>query len=288
MAEMMTDLQIVTSLSEMTAISASARESGKKIGLVPTMGYLHDGHRALIEEASRGCDFVIVSIFVNPLQFGPGEDLDRYPRDLQRDMNVAARAGAALLFVPGPEEFTPLDLLFAIDPGPMKEVLCGQFRPGHFEGVCTIVLKLFNVTRPDVAFFGWKDAQQFIILQKMVKDLNVPVDLKAVETVREGDGLAMSSRNAYLSAEERACAPAISRVLSATREQLLKDPDASVTAVIDEAKEDLNSIHGMRVQYMELVSKNSLRPINAVDQGNTLLATAVFVGEARLIDNTRF
>jgi len=288
MVESLKPIKIVNSLAEMTETSSSVRGRGQKIGLVPTMGYLHAGHQALIEEAARVCDFVIVSIFVNPLQFGPGEDLERYPRNIERDMEIARQAGAGLLFVPAAADITPLDLMFSVDPGPLKDVLCGQYRPGHFEGVCTIVLKLLHVTRPDFAIFGWKDAQQFVILRKMVQDLNVPVELAALETIREPDGLALSSRNAYLNEDERGAAPAISRELAAIRDALLANPEQPVLPIIEQAKDDLNTLPGLRVQYIELTTLNTLRPLAVAEPGNSLLAAAVFAGSARLIDNVRF
>jgi pantoate--beta-alanine ligase len=273
------------------------------------MGALHAGHRVLIERAvgllggadgeeegsqaspvlARGemgsAGRVVVSIFVNPLQFGPAEDFARYPRDLKRDVEMAEAAGATDVFAPSVEEFSPADITTAVDPGPLADTLCGPFRPGHFSGVCTIVLKLFNVVQPTHAVFGWKDAQQFIILKKMVRDLDLGLEMVGVETVREPDGLAMSSRNAYLCKEERAVAPALQRTLQETREALLCGAIATVDAE-PFARERLKMAGISDVDYVTLVSAEDLGAPGA--DGPWLLAGAVRVGKTRLIDNLRY
>jgi pantoate--beta-alanine ligase len=211
-------IKVVKNVSEMSSL-ASQWSFDAHTALVPTMGALHEGHLALVRAAREHAERVIVSIFVNPLQFGPAEDFNRYPRTLDQDTTLLAEAGADLVFAPAPDDMTPPGMLFSVDPGPMADVLCGHYRPGHFTGVCTIVTKLFQVARPGHAYFGWKDAQQFLILRRMVEELNIPVTLQAVETIREADGLAMSSRNNYLTPELRAAAPAIFAALSALRRE---------------------------------------------------------------------
>jgi pantoate--beta-alanine ligase len=261
--------------------------AGAPVVLVPTMGALHAGHEALIHRAAQlagPAARIVVSIFVNPLQFGVGEDFARYPRDLQRDIDIAAAAGATDIFAPAPGEFTPQDMAVAVDPGPMADVLCGPFRPGHFRGVCTIVLKLFHVVQPTHALFGWKDAQQFIILRKMVRDLDLPIEMVGVETVREPDGLAMSSRNAYLSPEERRRAPALQRTLLELKEALLcgaiAAPDAEAFA-----RERLAAAGISNVDYVQVVSADDLGPPRA--DGTNLVAGAIRLGSTRLIDNVK-
>ncbi|MGI8908001.1 MAG: pantoate--beta-alanine ligase [Candidatus Sumerlaeaceae bacterium] len=285
--------------SSIHELRASFHDRGSEpVILVPTMGALHTGHEVLIHRAKEVAPAlvpalqsgpvpprIIVSIFVNPLQFGPKEDFARYPRDLQRDAAIGQSAGATDIFAPSPEELTPGDVTTSVDPGSLANVLCGPFRPGHFRGVCTIVLKLFNVVQPTHAIFGWKDAQQFIILRKMVKDLNLPIEMIGVETERESDGLAMSSRNAYLSPEERRIAPALHRTLEELREALLCGAilPADTEAF---ARVRLQTAGITPIDYVQLVSAGTLGAPEPT--GELLLAGAMRLGTTRLIDNVRF
>jgi pantoate--beta-alanine ligase len=260
-----------------------ARKIGRRVGFVPTMGALHAGHAKLIETARAECDFVVVSIFVNPAQFGPNEDFTRYPRTFDADRELCGRAGADLIFGPMRELIYPPGFRTYLEVGGLGDVLEGASRPGHFRGVATVVLKLFNIVPADVAYFGQKDAQQLLIIRKMVHDLNVPIEISAVPTVREPDGLALSSRNRYLNPAERAAAPVLHRSLEHAR-QLIKagerDPGAIERAIAD----DLAKAGGIRLDYAGVVCAETLeRPERLA--GRTLIALAAFLGSTRLIDN---
>jgi pantoate--beta-alanine ligase len=250
------------------------------------MGYLHEGHAALIRRAAETCPVVVVSLFVNPLQFGPDEDFERYPRDFQRDIALAAQAGATDLYHPEPEAITPPDSVFRVNPGPMADHLCGRSRPGHFQGVATIVCKLFHIIQPDIAVFGWKDAQQFLILSRMVAELNMPVQMVGVETIREPDGLAMSSRNSYLSSQERQQAPVLYRALSAARDMAVSG-ELNCCALIHTAEEMIRRESDARIDYIEAVLQDNLQPVERIVPGKTLFALAAYLGKTRLIDNIR-
>lgn len=305
------DVQVHGSIVALREALDGSWRAGARVVLVPTMGALHKGHEELIRRAVDTADDVrgpgagtgqggmpvlhkgagmavgprvVVSIFVNPLQFGAGEDFARYPRDLERDVEIAAAAGATDIFAPSAAEFTPKGMAVSVDPGPMAEVLCGPFRPGHFRGVCTIVLKLFHVVQPTHALFGWKDAQQFVILRKMVRDLDLPIEIVGVETVREADGLAMSSRNAYLSAEERRRAPALQRTLLELKEALQCGAIAATDAEAF-ARERLAGAGIHNVDYVQVVSVEDLGPPRA--DGTNLVAGAIWLGSTRLIDNVK-
>jgi pantoate--beta-alanine ligase len=260
------------------------RAAGERIALVPTMGYLHEGHLALLDRAAGAADRVVLSIFVNPLQFGPGEDLGRYPRDLERDLALAAERGATLAFVPDEGEMYPEGTPeVTVDPGPMADRLCGAFRPGHFRGVLTVVAKLFHVVRPDVAVFGLKDFQQAVLVRRMVRDLDLPVEIDLAPTTREEDGLAMSSRNALLSTDERMQAAGIHRALLRIRERFAAgETDARVLA--GEAREELGRYPLLRPQYVEIVDAETLDRVERAGPGS-VAAAAVHAGETRLIDN---
>jgi pantoate--beta-alanine ligase len=281
-------LRIHDSIEHLRAQVRDNRTSGRPIALVPTMGYLHDGHLELIRHASRLAPDVYVSVFVNRLQFGPTEDFARYPRDLHRDSAMAEAAGATDLFAPGVEELTPEGTRVRIVPGHLSDHLCGRSRPGHFAGVLTIVAKLFNLVQPDVAVFGWKDAQQLIIINRMVEELNFPVRIEGVETVREPDGLAMSSRNTYLTDEQRLQAPAIYRALCRGRDMALANPRVDLSAVERQIADEITSSTSGRVDYVQAVSRTDLQPLVRFEPGNTMIAAAVFLGSTRLIDNVRF
>jgi pantoate--beta-alanine ligase len=274
---------VVSTIAEVRAAVAAARSRGSTVGFVPTMGALHEGHAALVRAARQGTAFVVVSIFVNPTQFGPNEDFARYPRTRDADRAVCAEAGADLIFAPTAAEMYPDDALTFVEVTKLEEVLEGPGRPGHFRGVCTVVLKLLNIVLPDVAYFGQKDAQQARIVRQMVRDLNVPVRVQVAPTVREPDGLAMSSRNRYLSAEERAAAPGIYAALCATRDRSTAG-ETAVARLESELTEQLAAIPGARVDYARIVDADTLRPLDRFDRP-ALATVAVFLGTTRLIDN---
>jgi pantoate--beta-alanine ligase len=274
---------VVTTIVDVRRAVAEAHAQGNIVGFVPTMGALHEGHAALIRAARAASGFVVVSIFVNPTQFGPKEDFGKYPRTLEADQKRCAEAGADLIFAPGVEEMYPANSFTFVDVGKLGDHLCGASRPGHFRGVCTVVLKLFNIVRPDVAHFGAKDYQQARILTQMVRDLNVPVELRIEPTVREADGLALSSRNRYLSVPERTVAPRIYQALQTARARALAgEIDASRLASALHA--ELSAIPGARVDYASIVDAETLQPLARLDRP-AVAAVAVFLGTTRLIDN---
>ena len=265
-----------------------------RVVLVPTMGALHDGHRALLSRARELAGpegTVTVSIFVNPLQFGPNEDLDRYPRTLDEDLAACAAAGVDLVFAPSAREMYPQEQLVRVDPGPTGEIFEGEFRPGFFNGVLTVVLKLFSLVRPDTAVFGQKDAQQLVLVRRMVADFGLGIEIEAVPTVRAGDGLALSSRNKYLSAAERAVAPVLYRALAAGAAAAAGGPGAvlaAARAVLDDAGRSLPAGASPRVDYLALADGRSYAPVRDDDRdfsGTAVLAIAARVGTTRLIDN---
>jgi pantoate--beta-alanine ligase len=256
--------------------------SGHRVGFVPTMGALHAGHVSLLQQARPGCDRVAVSIFVNPLQFGPGEDLERYPRDLDGDLRQLEAAGCDLVFVPSPGEMYAPEARTVVEVRELGDLLCGRFRPGHFRGVTTVVAKLFHLVQPQVAVFGQKDAQQAIVIRRMVHDLDWDIELRFAPIVREPDGLAMSSRNRYLGPEERRDALLLQAALRRAREAL-EAGERRAAAVVEAARQVL-SRGRLRIDYVELVETEALRPLAQVE-GTVLLAVAARVGETRLIDN---
>ncbi len=264
---------------------ASTRREGGTIGLVPTMGYLHDGHLSLLRAARGGCDLVVMSLFVNPTQFGPGEDLDRYPRDEERDLRLAGEAGVDVVFAPSVAEMYPEGFASRVEvDGSLTEVLDGDRArrgPEHFRGVTTVVAKLFNVVGPDVAYFGQKDAQQAAVIRRMVRDLDFPVRIEVLPTVRERDGLAMSSRNAYLQPHERERAAAIARALAAV-ERLARDD--SLRSGLEAGRRELGAA-GIEPEYLEALDAESLEPVAELNGRPVLVAVAARVGAARLIDN---
>src|SRR5262245_30683243 len=274
---------VVTTIAEVRAAVAAARGRGLTVGFVPTMGALHAGHAALVRAARAGTGFVVVSIFVNPTQFGPSEDYAKYPRTLDADRAVCAEAGTDLVFAPAVEEMFPARSVTFVEVTELDRELCGPRRPGHFRGVCTVVAKLFNIVLPDVAFFGQKDAQQARIIQKMVHDLNFPVRVQIEPTVRESDGLAMSSRNRYLSPSERAAAPGIYKVLQAVQARA-RAGEIDVARLESVLAAELAAIPGARVEFARIVDADSLRPLARLDRP-AVAAVAVFLGTTRLIDN---
>jgi pantoate--beta-alanine ligase len=257
--------------------------TGRRVALVPTMGALHEGHAALIRAAATEGAFVVVSVFVNPTQFGPREDFAKYPRTLEADRALSAAAGADAIFAPAAEEMYPAGCLAYAEVPKLDGVLCGPRRPGHFRGVCTVVLKLFNIVQPEVAVFGAKDAQQSIILKTMVKDLNIPVRMRIEPTVREADGLAMSSRNRYLAPEERALAPRIHAALQSVAERV-RTGETDVPALERGLNAALAAIPGARIDYAEIRDAETLETLDRLDRP-ALAAVALVLGTTRLIDN---
>ncbi|HET9982217.1 MAG TPA: pantoate--beta-alanine ligase [Longimicrobiales bacterium] len=271
-------------IAAVRAAVAEARRGGARVALVPTMGYLHEGHLSLVDEARRRGDLVVMSIFVNPLQFGVGEDLDRYPRDLERDAALAADRGVDVLFVPARDEMYPAgEPVVRVVPGRLADRLDGAARPGHFEGVLTVVAKLLNIVQPDLAIFGQKDFQQSVLVRRMVADLDVPVEIVVAPIVREPDGLALSSRNVYLGAAERASARALSRALGAA-EAAARAGERDAARLLAAMRAVLDAEPGVRPQYVELVDPETLEPVATAVAG-TVAAVAAFVGPTRLIDN---
>ncbi len=279
-------MKIVHSVKEVRDVVKEWRKQGLSVGFVPTMGYLHEGHGSLVEMASKENHKVVVSIFVNPIQFGPKEDFSSYPRDLERDGKIVEAAGGDLIFNPSNEEMYSGDFSTNVDMNGITEGLCGAKRPGHFRGVCTVVTKLFNIVLPDKAYFGEKDAQQLAVIKRMVRDLDIPVEIVPCPIVREIDGLAMSSRNTYLNTEERKAALVLSRSLNSTKEALYKGERSGekIKAIINEI---LTSEPLARIDYVNVVDSLSLTEVATIDK-SVLVAIAVFIGKTRLIDNFIF
>jgi pantoate--beta-alanine ligase len=279
------DVKLVRAKAELRAALAPARREARSIGLVPTMGFLHEGHLSLLRAARSECDLVVMSLFVNPVQFGPGEDLDRYPRDEERDLRLAGEAGADLVYAPPVEEVYPEGFATHVEvDGNLTEVLDGDpSRRGseHFRGVTTVVAKLFNTVQPDVAWFGQKDAQQVAVIRRMVADLDLPVRIEVLPIVREADGLAMSSRNAYLDPRAREQATALSRALAAAEEAAAV---RGLGAALDAARAELRAA-GVEPEYLEARNAENLTPVAEPNGRPVLIAVAAQVGGARLIDN---
>ena len=259
------------------------KRQGLRVGLVPTMGYLHEGHKSLIDKAVEQNDRVVVSVFVNPIQFGPSEDLASYPRDLARDAGLCEDAGADLVFHPADEEMYFTDFCTYVDMDDLTKGLCGKTRPTHFRGVCTVVSKLFHIVAPDRAYFGQKDAQQLAVIRRMVRDLNFELEIVGCPIVRESDGLAKSSRNTYLSKDERKAAVILHKGLIAG-EELLKSGEREAAKIVGTIKEVIESEPLAKIDYVELVDWNTLKLVDTV-QGEVLGAVAVYIGKTRLIDN---
>ena len=277
-------MRVIRSIQEMYKLSESVRKEGKIIGFVPTMGYLHEGHLSLIRIARKRCDLLVVSIFVNPTQFGPNEDLNSYPRDFERDSKLCEKEGVDVIFAPSAEEMYPDGYSTWVEvKGPVTEVLCGAFRPGHFRGVTTVVAKLFNIVQPHFAVFGQKDAQQLVVIKKMTRELNFPVEIVAAPTVREKDGLAMSSRNEYLNENERKVAPKIYQSLILAKNMLLRG-ERDTEKIKNEMRKFLESAKLIKIQYIDIVDADTLKPLKNA-QGRVMVALAAFLGRARLIDN---
>ncbi len=270
-------------ISEVRDAIGMVRRRGERIGFVPTMGALHDGHMSLVRAARRECPFVAVSIFVNPTQFGPGEDFNRYPRPLEADLARCRQEGVGLVFNPEPEEMYPLEPLTTVQVAKLTEKLCGEFRPGHFTGVATVVTKLFNIVQPDVAFFGQKDAQQALVIRRMIRDLNQPVELRVCPTVREVSGLAMSSRNQYLSDQERRQAVCLYESLR-LGQRLIRQGVVDTATITARMRELIESAGPCGIQYISIVDPGTVQEVGRVE-GPVLIALAVKIGSTRLIDN---
>lgn len=275
-------MQIIKKIDELRPIIKAWKREGKTVGLVPTMGYLHEGHKSLIDRAVAENDHVVVSDFVNPTQFGPNEDFESYPRDINADAALCEKAGADIIFNPEPEEMYDNALTF-VDMNKITKVLCGKTRPIHFSGVCTVVSKLFNIVTPDRAYFGQKDAQQLCVIRKMVKDMNFDIEIVGCPIIRESDGLAKSSRNTYLNADERKAALCLSRSLAIGKEMIEKGEIYAAkvkSAIISEIEKEPLA----KIDYVELVDWNNLESIDTVKKP-LLCAMAVYIGKTRLIDN---
>jgi pantoate--beta-alanine ligase len=277
-------MKVIKKIDKMRRAVSGIKSRGMSIGFVPTMGYLHEGHLSLVRESIRKADVTVVSIFVNPAQFGPREDFKEYPRDLNRDSEVLEKEGVDYLFAPESDEIYPQGYKTYVEVCDLQDKLCGRSRPGHFRGVCTVVLKLFNIINPDVSFFGQKDSQQAVILKRMVKELNLEVKIEVLPIIREEDGLALSSRNKYLNQEERKAALVLSKSLKEAQSMMEKGQRDSV-AIIKEIKEIIGRESLVKIDYVKIVDMNELNPVPRIEK-EALAALAVFIGKVRLIDNT--
>ncbi|MGN1115356.1 MAG: pantoate--beta-alanine ligase [Candidatus Ornithomonoglobus sp.] len=275
-------MPIVKTVEEVRKYVKAWRREGMTVGLVPTMGFLHEGHKSLIVRAAAENDCVVVSDFVNPIQFGPNEDFETYPRDIDADARLCEEAGARLIFNPDPSEMYH-DALTTVSVDKITKVLCGKTRPIHFNGVCTVVSKLFNIVMPDRAYFGQKDAQQLCVVRKMVKDLNFDIEIVGCPIIREEDGLAKSSRNTYLNAEERKAALCLSRSLRLGR-KMIEDGESNAQRVIAAIRAEIEKEPLARIDYVEIVDLDSLEPAEDASE-HVLTAMAVYIGKTRLIDN---
>ncbi len=276
-------MRIIEGISEMQQQADAWRGKGKRIAFVPTMGYLHDGHLTLMRAARERGDVVVISIFVNKTQFGPGEDFQRYPRNLERDLALAAQVGVDVVFTPSSEEMYPQGYQSYVEVTEVTKPLCGASRPGHFRGVSTVVAKLFNIVKPHVAVFGEKDFQQQLTIRRMVQDLHMDVEILTHPIVREADGLAMSSRNTYLSPDERKTALSLSRSL-AEAQRLVDSGLLHAETLLGKVREIIEGGEGVRIDYAKLCRPDTLEEVSSIE-APTLLALAVFVGKTRLIDN---
>ncbi len=275
--------EVITTIPQLRDRVRRARLAERRVGFVPTMGALHAGHRRLMDVARGECDVLIVSVFVNPLQFDRPDDLEQYPRTLENDVDVCAAGGVDMVFAPSRSEMYPSDPVCVIEVGRVADHLCGRFRPGHFRGVATVVMKLMEITQADQAYFGEKDAQQLAVVRRLVEDFNVPIAIVGVPTVREPDGLALSSRNQRLSADERRAAPVLYRALKVA-EQLIRSGDGDVAQVEAAARQVIEDEHAVRLEYLQIVEPREMQPVDRID-GPVIAAGAIWVGSTRLIDN---
>jgi pantoate--beta-alanine ligase len=276
-------MEVAETIVSVRSLVGEASRRGKKIGLVPTMGALHVAHASLIEAAVKDCDFVVVSVFVNPTQFGPEEDLASYPRPLEADLDICAKAGVDVVFVPAPEQMYPAENLAWVTVEKLTEPLCGRGRPDHFRGVTTVCTKLFNIVGPDIAYFGQKDAQQAIVIKRMVADLNMPLEIVVCPTVREPSGLAVSSRNQYLSDRQKEDATSIHKSLEECR-RMIGGGAAQSEQIIAGMRAILQEVPSIEIEYVGIVDAETLESVEKVS-GKVLVAVAVKIGSTRLIDN---
>ena len=276
-------MRVVKTIKYLRQILSQARLKGQKIGFVPTMGYLHEGHLSLMRQAHQECDVCVVSIYVNPKQFGPHEDYRDYPRDIKRDATMVKKENVDILFIPSDNVIYPNGYLTYIDVEKMSDRLCGKYRPGHFKGVATIVAKLLNMVRPDIMYLGQKDAQQVLILRTMVADLNFPVSIRVVPTVREKDGLAISSRNVYLSSDQRVQAPVLYRALKSAIVRV-REGERRASYITGMIRRIITPYSDGKIQYVECVDAYTLEPLKML-KGKVLIALSATFGKTRLIDN---
>jgi pantoate--beta-alanine ligase len=276
-------MEVVKSINEMKQKMRLIKATGKKIGLVPTMGYLHEGHRSLIDRAREENEVVVVSIFVNPTQFGPNEDFDKYPRDEERDLELCSAAGCDIVFLPDKDSMYSDNYSTYVEVPSLTETLCGASRPGHFKGVATVVTKLLNIAKADRAYFGQKDAQQLAVIKRIVKDLDMDVDIVGCPIVREGDGLAKSSRNTYLNAVERQQAIVLYKALKQAK-KLVNNGVVDAQAIKKEIRTIIDTALDSDIDYIEIVNNDTMKPIDVI-AGEVLIALAVRIGKTRLIDN---
>lgn len=275
--------QVITTVGQLREALAPLRRAGKRIGVVPTMGALHAGHLSLVRIAQAECDLTVVTIFVNPTQFGPKEDFAKYPRTLEKDLAALATCGPSLVFAPTVEEMYPAGFSSSIEVGPVAEPLEGACRPGHFGGVATVVMKLFQIVGADIAYFGQKDYQQTLVIRHMVRDLNVPTEVKVCPTVREADGLAMSSRNAYLDSQARQRSLVLSKSLELAQ-TLVNQGQREATVIRAEIEREIRTAEDAQIDYIALADPETLAPVDAIRDG-TVVLLAVRIGGTRLIDN---
>lgn len=277
-------MKIISSIKEMKKEINSLKRKRKTIGFVPTMGYLHEGHLSLIRECVKKVHFSVVSIFVNPTQFGPGEDFEDYPRDFKRDSDILQKEGVDYIFHPSAEDMYPSDYKTYVQITELENKLCGRSRPGHFRGVSTVVLKLFNIINPDIAFFGQKDFQQSVIIKRMVRDLNLEVRIEVLPIVREKDGLAVSSRNTYLTPEQKKAALCLYSSLKVAQ-KMVEEGEKDTEKIIKKVEDIINQESYAKIDYVEIVNTQNLNPISRLED-EALMALAVYIGKVRLIDNT--
>ena len=277
-------MKTIENISRMSTFVKMMRKEGKSIGFVPTMGYLHEGHLSLVKAARKHTDVVVMSIFINPIQFGPGEDFKKYPRNLKHDEEMAREAGVDVIFYPSLEDMYPGGYATYVTVEELTRNLCGESRPDHFSGVATVVTKLFNIVKPEVVYFGQKDIQQALMIKKMVADLNMDIDVKMMPIVREADGLAMSSRNIYLSDGERKDAAVVHQALKYA-EALIKNGERDARKIIKAVEDMIKTRQSARIEYVKVVDTKKLEDMKTIS-GTAVVAAAVFFGNTRLIDNT--
>ncbi|MTI68507.1 MAG: pantoate--beta-alanine ligase [Firmicutes bacterium] len=275
-------MQVINNIKKMKSLLKEVKKTGKTVGLVPTMGYLHKGHLSLIKKARKDNNIVVVSIFVNPTQFGEGEDLDKYPRDLERDINLIKEM-TDYVFTPSDKDMYPEGFNTTVEVKEITDKLCGKSRPGHFRGVSTVVLKLFNIVRPNRAYFGLKDAQQVFVIKRMVKDLNLSIEIIPCPIIRDTDGLAISSRNVYLTSSERKEALSISKSLNFAKSKIEKG-ERNINKIKSKIIKDITANPSAKIDYVEILDINTFKEVKNID-GKIIIAVAVFIGKARLLDN---